>query len=673
MLRPLAELFVRLGLQTESFDKGLADAKKQSQGFADQIRGLAGEMGMAISAGGLLKGAVAAAAGAEDFISRMEIVIGNLNEAVRLEGVMSDFDMAKGLKESVEPAVMALIRAGTTIDEMPVKLELLSDVAAGTGGSVNALANAMIRMQQTPMQSRMLEMMFRRTGVQLGSVAKQIGITEQAWKQMVATNKVDANFVMRMFEKLTAEGGKWADASEKQASTWNAMWRRMKSTLGEVSESIGGGLLPVIKGIVNPMIAGVNAILKFDAATGGLLGKVAAGALMFIQVKSSLAIFNRVMGTTYGTGMAVAKMFGLLMKAGVWGAVIAGVGLAIWGVVEAFKSFADWLSKTAVWQKTWKTASQNFTAAWQHVKAGAQSAWDMLKSFASWLVMNNPITWLAKWSGVKGDDIATFASNFVLRISEAVKLTAKTFRFLAENWGVMLSMMGAKYDAFMERIAAGAAAAIGAEGLRKAHEETMKAFLATADNYQKILVKRWAELDKGIKFDEAAKAAKKPAVALSKEISKLKVNMLSLDDYWLKMMTDMEESSERTGRKTVSSWTAARRADTLERRAAGRERGKKWGSMSEEERAASTYSFMYRRRLEDIPYGKRGEIGHMALRTPRQLEAAQQRQADQAAEAKLAELIRAAMINSLDASISFKEAAADIKEAAAKGVSVATK
>lgn len=588
MLRPLAELFVRLGLETSQFDKGLAASKNQLTSTASQLKALAGELGLAFSSGALLKWSVGAASGAQQFVSQMQGVMGSMEEAIRLEDRMSEFEMAKGLEESVEPAIKALARAGMSVDEIGTRLEQVSDIAAETGGSVSGIANAMIRMNQRSMEAGTIEMMFRRAGVQLGSVAKAAGISEEKFKEMVKSKKLGAAEVMAIFEKLTGAGGKWSQSSERMAQTWSAVWRRFKATIGEVGESIGTSLLEPLTNAVLAMRGAVGMVLNFDKATGGLIGKLAAGALIVLQFQTGLAIFNRIMGTSLGPLGAVVKLLGLFGKSIIPLTKLSLVSAVIWGVVSAVQAFASWLAKSDAWQKAWAIASNNFAKAWVNIKAGASAAWDLLKRFGAWLLLNNPLSIVARWAGVGGDDIASFASNFVLKISEAVKVAAKTFRFLGESWDTILLMMGAKYDAFMEKIAMGAASAVGADALAKTHKETMEAFLATAENYRKLLASKWANLDKELKLPEAEKAAKKPAAAMAREISKLKVSMMSLDDYWLAMMGDMEDSSVKSAAKSSDAWARERRKKVEADRAAGHEKGEwLWAGMTPEERAAT--------------------------------------------------------------------------------------
>lgn len=617
MLRPLAELFVNIGVNTQDMDRGLNAAQSSLQdrmrAWTGMVAGIAGTLGVR-AIGQLSQEWVSLLKVQEQAEARVGAVLKATGNSVgytadELKAYASELqNVTTTGDETILNAMAKLLTfKSVTGDVFKKATEMALDMAATGFTSAEGAAVMLGKALEDPVRGVSA---MRRVGVSFSEVQqKQINALVKSNKLFEAQNLI-LNTVAKQGMENVARSLAELDTGKLDQIT---------NAIGDMKEEMGKGAVPVLVKLAAvklqvwkaaaTLAKGFRAV---DDATGGMLSGMAT--ITAVALPATTAIYGLTAAIkTYNlvTGKTASAKGALLasLKYGGWLALAAA---AVWGVVKAFQAFSKWLTNTKEWLTSWPKASENFGKAWLHIKSAASSAWDMLKQFGSWLAFSSPLAMLAKWMGVEGDSIAEFASNLILKISNAVYVAAKSVRFLSENWADVLKMMSEEYKAFVENSRASAAELIGdPTGIAEIARKTAEAHDATAAAIRNRLGKAWEELDATIKktSEEGAEAAKKPTDAMAVGVANLKLSMLSLDQYWLKVMSSATESAAvMSGAAEGTTWIPriARKIKRTEDREARR-------TMRERTRAGefTGYEHMYKD-ASKIPAGRRGNIGYMA-------------------------------------------------------------
>jgi tape measure domain-containing protein len=238
------ELTTLLGFQLDETNK-----KKYEASFT-KLKDTAIKFIAALGLADISKKMVGLASAQEQIAMQFTTALGSAEKASELMEKISKFSLQTGMeKEAINGYAKQLLYMGMTADEIMPTLTTLGNIAAGVGKEkLPMLVESMYRMKQTGKVDSRVFFQFIREGIPvIEQLKKDTGMTTTQLKKMGNEGVLTYAQVNKALQELTGTGGKFDNLLMKQANTMQGIFSRIKSTLGELGEKLGGDLLPVIK------------------------------------------------------------------------------------------------------------------------------------------------------------------------------------------------------------------------------------------------------------------------------------------------------------------------------------------------------------------------------------------------------------------------------------------
>lgn len=392
----IADLLVKLQLDGQDFTDGIEKARSQV-GFLDSgLTGLAGIGGGILAAGvgaavaGLtalgvgLYQSVKAAGESQDVQAQLQAV---LKSTGGVAGVSADQvnDLAtqlSGLTKFDDEAIVSaesLLLTFTSIgkDKFPQATSVVLDMSQALGQDLKSSAIQLGKALQDPVLGVTA---LRRVGVNFNDEQ------QNTIKNLVATGKLEQAQALILKELQTEFGG----SAQAAGKTFGGQLAILETKLGNIKETIGGALLPVLQGLASFFIDKLS-----QPATLAFIQQLAQGIQNFaVQVYNYIPLAYQWIVQAFGwlqdhQGLIVAAL-------AVIGASIVAFGIsivvALVGVVPVFLPIlavilliggAAYLLYTA-WTQNWGGIQQTTAAVWAAVQP-------VLSTLLLWLQTNIPI------------------------------------------------------------------------------------------------------------------------------------------------------------------------------------------------------------------------------------------------------------------------------------------
>lgn len=308
---------LKLSILAETADliRGLDTASRETQTFGDKVEAGFKKVGQAAVIAGAavvaLAGKIAidgikAAIEDEAAQARLAKTLENVTDATKgqilaVEDYISQASLAKGITDDeLRPAFDRIVRSVKDVTKTQELLNLAMDVAAGTGLSLESVANALSKAYDGNLNA------LRKLGIKTQEIVPDTKAQETATraveKAQLAYNQAVEKYyenspqaekaalaLRQAKEKLGETTGKTTKATmdfdavlanlsatfqgqaDIAANTYQGRLERMKIAVNEAKESIGFALLPMLEKLANWMVTdGTNALNAFIA---GLTGK----------------------------------------------------------------------------------------------------------------------------------------------------------------------------------------------------------------------------------------------------------------------------------------------------------------------------------------------------------------------------------------------------------------
>lgn len=219
------QIQINVGVNSAQFQSGIAAMGQSTSRFTSDLRtkltGAIASFGLLTGAVTLFKKAIEKAANMQVLLSSFKVLLGS-GEAAK--AMMKDLaDLAGrtplGLNELAESA-KKLLAFGTAPGELIQTLEMLGDVAAGTGAPLNEIAAMYGKMRvQGTLYAEDLNQLLDRGVPILSLLADKYRVNEAAVKKMASEGKVSFADLEAALRKLTGAGGDWGGMMAEQAKT----------------------------------------------------------------------------------------------------------------------------------------------------------------------------------------------------------------------------------------------------------------------------------------------------------------------------------------------------------------------------------------------------------------------------------------------------------------------
>lgn len=242
----LAEAYVQLGQRGLSSLTGAIGSVRSSLGGLVSLAG--GPLGVALAglgAGAGAAGMIKMAADAEQLQVAFGTMLGSADKAKAMIADLTQFAAKTPFSmPGITQAARTLLAFGQSQDQVIPLLQVLGDVAAGTGKDLAELSVIFGQISATGKLTGGDLMQLTNAGVPILKVlGDQLGKTTGEIKQMVEDGEISSGMVTKAFQAMSAEGGLFAGMMEKQSGTLGGLWSTLQDTVGQGMVAIGQALV----------------------------------------------------------------------------------------------------------------------------------------------------------------------------------------------------------------------------------------------------------------------------------------------------------------------------------------------------------------------------------------------------------------------------------------------
>lgn len=426
----LARAYVTVRADSSGLGPDLDRTKGEVEAKLREIQaGAAAMLGMfASKATSILRSGLADAEFMETTQVEMETMLGSAKETQDVLAKLTQFAAATPFEmPQLISLTRDLITFGERGDEIFKTLKMLGDAS---GGSAQKFGMVGLVFNQIRGAGKLLTQDFRQLStrgvISLKDVAEYYKTTTAKAQEMMSAGKISFNDFRKILEKLTSEGGRFANGMEKQSKTMQGLRSTMNDSLNIAKRFIAEPLVPHIKSFYSAVIEVTNALLPMIKAGGEALSFAVVGAASFATLGAAF----------YGAGI-MARFFGMTLKGMILGGMrIALPILAIGAAIGALVSYFDvpkrlgaafsWLRERLFGNEA---VANNLRVAWERIRdtAGIVAA-AIMKVFAPFATLTGN-TW---------NDVIKFFEKFLDRmlvnISNFAMETAEWIQAIATHW-----------------------------------------------------------------------------------------------------------------------------------------------------------------------------------------------------------------------------------------------
>jgi hypothetical protein len=446
MANTLMSLLVKIGADTSGLTNGLKDAQSQStMSSAAIVKGLSSIGGVAVTAGLIAAtvGIIALGKGlydctkeamaAEEVQAQLEAVIKSTGGVAgvtskQVNDLADKFSKLTKFDDEAIVSAESLLLTFTNIgqDVFPQATETILNMSQALGQDLSSSAIQLGKALQDPILGITA---LRRVGVNFSDAQKDI-ITG-----LVEAGKLEEAQAMILKELQVEFGG----AAEAAGQTFAGQLAIMNTQFGNIKESVGTALLPVLSDLAN-MFSNYLSKPETQAAIAGIattIGEFAKTAIDKLPavIESFKAVFGW-LSDNRGVIVGALSAIGVAISAFVYTTVIpAIVAIAPLIAIMAVLGAAGYLLYTA-WTQNWGGIQEITASVWAWLQPILQNLW-------TWLSVNIPValTWLSvMWTTVLLPAIMAvwgFVQNSLWPMLVALGV------FLVEVFGVALMGMSA--------------------------------------------------------------------------------------------------------------------------------------------------------------------------------------------------------------------------------------
>ena len=356
-------------------------------------------MGVAVGAIGIA--AIKASADLETLQMQFAVLLKDQGKATKLVADLRAFGAKTPLTmEQIGPAAKQLLAFGYAQDQILPKLQMMGDLASGSGADLGGLVHALGKIKaQGRLTAETLEP-FETAGINIIEVLAQrlpgkLKGSTAAMRDLMSEGQISFKHVEGALTSLTSQGGLYFQMMEKLSGTTSGKWSTLTDSLAETAAASGDVLVEsfqlkqVFTDIGNMLLKLAHSIGSFAKANPQMAKAISYAGLFFVALGPVLMILGQIamtmaalkfMGVFAVMASGAAKLASFLKIIAVAVRGIALVSMMAWGPWIAGAAIIAGVAAAAVMlYKNWEPFRTLVDSIWERMKA----LWEMAKNFAS--------------------------------------------------------------------------------------------------------------------------------------------------------------------------------------------------------------------------------------------------------------------------------------------------
>lgn len=319
----------------------ILSAEDRAKKKLEQFKKLLGKAGIAaaIAATGIAmyklgKASLKAAADFEQTEIAFTTLLGSAEEAGKFLRELADFAAKTPFTiQGVEKSARQLLAVGFNAEEILPALKSLGDVASGLGLGEEGLQRLILNLGQVKTQAKLTGRELRDFAVAgvpiLDELAKNLGKTVVEIRDMISAGEIGSKDVIKAFNTMSSEGGKFANLMDKQskslngmisnlADQWNLFLRKQgKHLLGWAKEFVDFGIkmLPKLSGAFDNVFASIESVGESLSIMGDMFSSAFPRATQFAREAIS-GLISSLKGLMWVLDKTIFGVFNLINAIG---------------------------------------------------------------------------------------------------------------------------------------------------------------------------------------------------------------------------------------------------------------------------------------------------------------------------------------------------------------------
>ncbi|GEM_PF-1749095 len=438
-----------IGANAEKFRKEINNAQKKMRRFGRKMQRIGSSMTqnftvpLGIAAGASLK----AAADFEKLRVQLETLTGSAEKGSKAFERLKKFSAGTPFQlKNLVKANNTLMGFGRTTQEAYKDLQLLGDVAAVTGGDLQAIT---VAFGQSAAEGRLMTRDIRQLinqGVPaIKILAESMGVAQSSVLDLASQGEISFRDLREAMKMATEQGGMFANGTEQLANTLHGVFSTLKDNVMIALGEIGNSMVETfdLKGLARSFIDNLKAFTKWfgnlsDEAKRmgfGIATLLAAGG----PVLTALGAFSAALGaisfpaTAIVAGVATAAT--MIIKH--WDDIVqyftTGDGAGVWKSLKTLVS-----SVVDAIQRLWGAFGDDITS---NTKEMFNIVAQVLRTaFNGISVLIDTFTgrWITDWEGYSEDTAQVFRDTFGQ--DGSLQIIMESFLMWARNnWAVRLA------------------------------------------------------------------------------------------------------------------------------------------------------------------------------------------------------------------------------------------
>jgi tape measure domain-containing protein len=337
-LRVLVEAEVASAIENmRKLDDSVEKTEKQANKLDDALKSLEKKaLILSAAVAGAGGAAVKFAADNEKLRTSLEVLLGSAEQAGAVFEEWKRFGAATPLSvEEIASAGKSLLAFGIDAEEVTGTMRRLGDVAQGIGARLGDVADVYGKAR---VQGRLFSNdinQFQGRGIPIvQALAKALGTTEGAIKELVAQGKVGFPELEQAFKIMTENGGQFEGMMDRLSQTTAGKFSSAMDNARQAAASFGELLLPLVNDVLDSVTDLMGGIANMDDGTKRFI--LGFGGIVAISGPAIAAI--------KGVNAALAAMAANPYIALV-GGLVAATGAAVGWINKQSHAYEDLVSK----------------------------------------------------------------------------------------------------------------------------------------------------------------------------------------------------------------------------------------------------------------------------------------------------------------------------------------
>lgn len=281
---------VALNLETRGVPQKLREVQTQAQQTEKAFNGITAAASKLASAFALLQGAkfiFAKTAELESQTKSLQVLTGSVEQAKQIIQELQQLGAVTPFTSTeLIDAAKRLQAFGVQGNQVVEVTRRLADASGATGAELQGLVTAygQVVAKGRLQGEELLQFQERGVGVQQ-ELQKMYKLSGEELQKALSKGQISAKAVEIAFQRLTSEGGKYANGAAAQSDTLSGKLSTLQDGVDALARRLGQVLTPALKAIFNQAIAVVDAINQALAAgRGGGFTRSVFGARQALNV-----------------------------------------------------------------------------------------------------------------------------------------------------------------------------------------------------------------------------------------------------------------------------------------------------------------------------------------------------------------------------------------------------